>query len=394
MSMAVKQHFILINQGFGFFYERTAETLAERGHAVTVLTGDKHRFNHPGIRVVMGPEYRSKSLRSRAWSWLTFLGFVARELPPIRKGAVVLSSSNPPMLPHLCVLLLGKRARHVARVLDIYPEALAFHATTARLPLITPLWHWANRQVYQRCTRVVTLGRIMAETLARNTGGRQPVVIPDWHTLDGARIPSRSENPLRRELGIGDRLVVLYSGNLGLSHDLSVMIEAAELLRGDERVRFVIIGDGPQRERLQATVRERKLEGMFLFLPFQPVERLPVSLGLGDLSVVTLAAGAESVIMPCKTYNYLAAGSAVLAVVRRPSDLAAVVEDHACGFVAEPGDGAGFAAAIRPFLGQTEKLTDLRVRALKAADEYFSPRVCCTHLVELLEQVAAEGCED
>jgi len=77
--------------------------------------------------------------------------------------------------------------------------------------------------------------------------------------------------------------------------------------------------------------------------------------------------------------------------VRRPSDLAAVVEDHACGFVVEPGDGAGFAAAIRPFLGQTEKLADLRARALKAADEYFSPRVCCKHLVELLEQVAAES---
>jgi glycosyltransferase involved in cell wall biosynthesis len=298
------------------------------------------------------------------------------------------------MLPHLCVLLLGKRARQVARILDIYPEALSFHATTTRLPLITPLWHWANRLAYRRCARVVTLGRIMAETLARNTGGRQPVVIPDWHTLDGAKIPSRLDNPLRKELGIGDRLVVLYSGNLGLSHDLSVMIEAAELLRGDERVRFVIIGDGPQRERLLATVRERKLEEKFLFLPFQPVERLPVSLGLGDLSVVTLAAGAESVIMPCKTYNYLAAGSAVLAVVRRPSDLAAVVEDHACGFVVAPGDGAGFAATIRPFLGQTEQLAELRARASKAADEYFSPRVCCAHLVELLEQVAAEGGKD
>jgi glycosyltransferase involved in cell wall biosynthesis len=384
-----RSHFILVNQGLGPFYKQTAETLAARGHAVTVLTGDHHTYAHSGVVELLGPKYQRESLRTRGRSWLAFLRFVARELPSRSRGAVVLSSSNPPLLPHLCQWVLEGRTPHVARILDIYPEALAFHPTTARLPLVRQLWHLANRFTYRRCTEVVTLGRIMAETLARNTGGRNPMVIPDWHTLDTSRIPSRMDNPLRLELGLGERLVVLYSGNLGLSHDLSVMIEAAERLRGDDRVRFVIIGDGPQRESLQATVQARKLEAMFLFLPFQPVERLPISLGLGDLSVVTLAAGAESSIMPCKTYNYLAAGSAVLAVVRRPSDLAAVVEDHGCGFVVQPGDVQGFADAIRRYLGQAEQLTELRNRALKAAAEHFSAEVCCTRLVELLEQVAA-----
>jgi glycosyltransferase involved in cell wall biosynthesis len=388
MNHAGKAHFILINQGFGPFYECTAEMLAERGHAVTVLTGERHRFKHPGIRVILGPEYRKQTVKARAGAWLSFLRFVARELRPIHRGAVVLSSSNPPMLPHLCAWLLGRNTAHVARVLDIYPETLAFHPSTARLPLVTSFWHWANRIVYRRCTEVVTLGRVMAQTLARNTGGRQPVVIPDWYSLDVSRVPARLDNPMRQELGIGDRLVVLYSGNLGLTHDLSVMVDAAETLRGDDRVRFVIIGDGPQRERLQIRVKEQKLEGMFCFLPFQPTERLPVSIGLGDLSVVTVIPGAESVLMPCKTYNYLAAGSAVLAVVRRPSDLAAIVEENACGIVVEPGDGAGFAAAIRQYLGHAEELTALRASAQRAAEAHFSPRVCCAQLVELLEKVA------
>jgi glycosyltransferase involved in cell wall biosynthesis len=384
--MKTDRHFILINQGLGLFHEQTAEALAERGHRVSVLTGDNHRFTHSGIRVLLGPKYHSKSLGTRARSWMAFLGFVARELPMIGKADLVLSSSNPPMLPHLCALLIGDSTPHVAHILDIYPEALAANPATARLPLVRSVWHLANRIIYSRCTEVVTLGHMMANTLAHHMGGRQPVVIPNWHTLDVDRIPSRRENPLRRELNLGDRLIVLYSGNIGLSHDLSVMVQAAELLKEDDRVRFVIIGDGPQRERLLATVKERKLENIFQFLPFQSATRLPMSLSLGDLSVVTLAPGVESAIMPCKTYNYLAAGSALLAVVRRPSDLAAVVEANGCGFVVEPGDAHGFTAAIRRVLDDPTLLAALRLRAQQTAKGHFSAEVCCTSLVELLEK--------
>jgi glycosyltransferase involved in cell wall biosynthesis len=381
--------FVILNQSLGPLYRQVAESLAQRGHVVTVLAGADNRFDYPGVTFLAGPVYERRSLRGRLQSWWAFLRFARRELPRLSPGAVVLSFSNPPLLPHLCARIAGRHSAHVACVLDLYPEVLASSPSTARLKFLYPLFGVLNRAAYRRCAEIVTLGPVMAAGVARYAGGRTPAIIPTWHTLDQARVPPRLDNPLRRELGFGDRLVVLYSGNLGLSHDLNILLDAAEQLRGVDRVRFVIIGEGPQRERLQDSARARGLGPMFHFLPYQPLAQLPVSLSLGDLSVVTIRPGAEAAMMPSKIHNYLAAGSAVLAITRRPSDLAQVVEEHRCGFVVEPGDARALAGTLRLILEQPETLAPLRERARRAAQEHYSPEVCCPRFVELLEKTAS-----
>jgi glycosyltransferase involved in cell wall biosynthesis len=277
----------------------------------------------------------------------------------------------------------------VARVLDIYPDVMRAHPRLRRWRIVHQLWGIANRFAYRRCACIVTLGDVMASTLSRYTT-RASVVIPDWSTIVPTAVPPRESNPMRAELGLGNRLTILYSGNIGLTHDLSTLVDAATQFGHDDRLRFVIIGEGPQHDRLRLEANRRQTGHLFLFLPRQTPERLPLSMGLGDLSIVTIAGGAESTCMPCKTYDYLAAGSAILAIVRRPSDLAALVDAYRCGVVIAPGDVGGLVAAIRDALSHNDRLRQMRAAARRAATDVFSAEVQCTRLVDLLERQAGE----
>ncbi len=385
----VKGRFVIINQAAAPLFHEMAEGLFARGHEVTFVSGGAWPGRSPGIRLVQGPAYRRDSVAARGRTWLAFLFFVGRELRRVAPGTVVLSSSNPPLLPHLCAMVLGRDNPQVTRILDIYPDVVARHAALGRIPLVRPVWSALNRAAYRRCAAVVTLGERMADTLAQYTDGRRPMVIPNWNTVVKSRIPGRMENPLRAELGLGDRVVVQYSGNIGLAHDLDVMLEAATQLRDDDRVRFLVIGEGPRKSQLMGEVAARKLERTFLFLPYQSADRFPLTLGLADVAVVTVVPGYETTLIPGKVYDHLAGGAAILALTHRPSDLADVVERHGCGRVIAPGDTTAFVKAIMDYANDSEGLHSLREHARRVSDEHFSARACCTRMVDLLEAVAA-----
>jgi len=385
-------HFVILNQTLGPFYRQTAVALAERGHRVTVISAATWAFEMPGITFVGGPAYDRTTIRSRLRSWTAFLRFVRTVLPDYANGAVLLSSSNPPLLPHMCSVTAPRDTPHVARILDLYPDVLRSHPRLANVPAVQWVWRLANRMAYRRCAAVVTLGEVMAETLGHSSEG-ETVVIPDWSTIDRSQVPPRETNPLRLELGLRDHLVVLYSGSIGATHDLGVLVSAAKHLSPDEPVKFVIIGAGPQHDRLRSAVQTNDVEQFFLFLPPQPFDKLPISMGLGDWAVVSIGRGAEATLMPCKTYDYLAAGAAILAVTKRPSDLASIVDRYSCGMVIEPGDVGSLVSAIRLALNDHSKFSEIRSNARRAA-EVFSPAVQCAKLVALLEQVAQRGERD
>jgi len=383
-----RAHFVVVNQALGPFYRRVVAALSQRGHRVTVLSGENIDFSEPAVTVIAGPPADRSTIWTRARSWASFLRFAFLNVPKHHDKAVVLSSSNPPLLPHVCAYVGTHHTRHVARVLDVYPDVMRAHPRVDGWPVVQRLWRIGNRYAYRRCACVMTLGEVMASTLSSYTSHR-PLVIPDWSTIDPTSVPARDANPMRVELGLGSRLTVLYSGNLGLTHDAGILVKAATQFIDDDNVRFVIVGEGAQHDRLRTDAHARGVERLFVFLPRQTAERLPLSMGLGDFSVVTVARGAETTCMPCKTYDYLAAGSAILAIVQRPSDLASVVDTHRCGVVVAPGDVGALVAAIRDALPQDDRFQKMRAAARRAATEVFSAQIQCARLVELLEAQAS-----
>src|SRR5262249_14134642 len=217
---------------------------------------------------------------------------------------------------------------------------------------------------------IVALGERMRSRLVDEKGAdpRRVHVIHNWADCQ-AIVPGPKDNAFSREHGLLDRFVVMHSGNVGLSHNLDVLIAPADRLRGKGRLGLGIVGDGSKREALQRLAAERRL-GNVRFLPYQPKERLHDSFAAADAFVVSLKAGLEGFIVPSKLYGILAAGRPYVAATDPSCEPATIATRERCGVVAPPGDPAARAAASAGVHGGPEATGARGERARRAAWQY------------------------
>ena len=135
-----------------------------------------------------------------------------------------------------------------------------------------------------------------------------------------------------------DRFTVIYSGNQGRCHDLTTLIDAAELLRENPSVLFLIIGSGAQHKELVGRAEALNLPNV-RFLPYQEADALPAVLAAADLAVVSLLANAEGQVAPSKLYGHLAAGSPLAVICSESSYLRREVARAGCGNSFRSGEG-------------------------------------------------------
>jgi glycosyltransferase involved in cell wall biosynthesis len=295
--------------------------------------------------------------------------FVAR----IQGRPLLFFVSNPPFLGLLGPTVGGLRGwPYVVLVYDVYPDAFERFGRIPEGGVVATGWRMMQRAFLERASAVFTIGECMAERLAlafdpSRTRAGSVIVIHNWADPGFVRPIPKAGNGFAVEHGLADTVNVVYSGNLGETHDLDTMLDAAAAMSGDHRVRFVIIGEGYRRPAIEARVRRESLRNVIL-LPFQREELLPYTLTCADMAVVTLGRGAEGVSFPSKTYYAMAAGSALLVVATGRTGLKDLVANRGCGVVVEPGDRDGFVAAVKDALDRPDRLAGMR-RASRLAVE-------------------------
>jgi glycosyltransferase involved in cell wall biosynthesis len=380
---------VVLNQSHSPAFQAILGRLAaELGPCLLVSGSAEAAVTEGELTVRLGPRYDRRGLAARAASWLRFLGVAAAHTVTLRGRPFLLVVTNPPMLPHLAWLLSRLRHRRYALLIwDIYPDHLvAMGWMGPRHPLVK-LWRRLNRWALRSAELVITLGDRMAETLEAQLGADRSKarleVIPNWANIDTLQPVPKAENTFAVEHGQVGVVTVLYSGNMGASHDLMPVIEAADRLRADPRVRFLNIGDGLGRPALEREVNRRKLENVQI-VDYQPWSMLPLSLASGDIAVVTQRQGTEHLSMPSKTYSALAVGSAILALTEPDSDLARLVREHRVGRVCRRDDPAAIAGALRELLDHPERLQRMQVRARRLAEREFSEDAVYHRLLEVL----------
>jgi len=368
-----------------------AETLAARGHVVTVIA------SHPGgtvpreetiagVHVLrVGGKRRSKAgLTGKALDFASFyFGAIGRLLGIARRGDALVALTDPPLIG-IGVGLVARlrRARLFHWVQDIYPELAIELAGQGWLRLTRP---WRNA-AWRDAERCVTLGRDMVSLLAEVGVAKEKItIVPNWAPAGLSPHPAPGENPLRRAWNLERKFVVLYSGNFGRVHDLLSVLAVAEALRDNDEIVFLFIGDGAQRPILEQHVAEHRLTNVH-FRPAQARTELNHSLALGDVHLVTLRAGCERLVFPSKIAGIAAIGRPIVFLGPPRCEVARTLEDGGFGqaFAATDIDGASAAivalkndAATRARRGQVAAEFARRAGGVAAAadrwDEILSP---------------------
>ena len=336
----------------GYYLTRIAEGLAD-DFRVKVLCGQPNysargtkapkRETHRGVEIhrVAGTTLDKNVIAFRLINMLT-LGFSVffKALRHFQKGDRVLVVTTPPSLPFITALAsLIKGASYVLLIHDNYPEILIAANKTSQNSFFANTLNYFNRWLYKYASKIIVCGRDMSELVKGKTEGLDiPIeTIQNWAELENVKPFPRSDNQLLKELGIENRLVLLYAGNMGYPNDIESIIECARKLRDDERFCFVFLGTGVKRKWLEKQVEDGKLKNVKLLSP-KPRSEQNIFLNACDVGIVTLVKKMWGVSMPSRTYNILAAGKPVLALAEKDSEIARVVEEDNVGWTVLPNE--------------------------------------------------------
>ncbi|MBU2358435.1 MAG: WcaI family glycosyltransferase [Alphaproteobacteria bacterium] len=352
----------------GVYTTGLAQDMARRGHDVTVVTSHPHypawkvwdgwpRFTYrscrgdDGIAVIHCPLYVPP--RPTAKSRMAhYLSFAISALPRLTWRAF---RDRPDIVlvvaPSLISALTGiVAARLTGAKLWLHVQDFEVEAAFAT-GAINPegrIGHAAQtfeRWVFSRFDRISTISKPMLTKLReKGVPDRNIVELRNWANINRVTVvPGRS--PLRDEVGITTPYVAYYSGNIAAKQGIEIIPVAAHILKDRHDLTFVICGEGPYLDELQA-----RAEGLrnILFLPLQPLDKLSDALGMADIHLLPQIAGVADLVLPSKLTNMLASGRPVLATTLPETALAN--EIAGAGVITPPGDAEAFAAAIETLL--------------------------------------------
>lgn len=189
-------------------------------------------------------------------------------------------------------------------------------------------------------------------------------VIENWAPLGD--IPMRpKDNAWSRRHGLRDKIVVLYSGTIGLKHDPQQIFDLARAMKDRTDVKIVVVSEGPFADWLGEAAADARLDNIMV-LPFQTYADFPDVLGSADLAIAVLEQDAGTFSVPSKVLSYLCAGRAIV-LSAPPENLAArIIEGTGAGLTVAAGNRAGFVDAVQTLIADKPA----RLAAGRAARRY------------------------
>jgi len=352
----------------------------------------KRRMNYRGIEIIRtsNTQYDKNSSKGKILNSVSFLlHAMAVSLKLYNKGPV-LTVTNPPFLGIVGPILKWLKGRPFILIIhDLYPDiAVNMGYLKTRSP-ITSLWKLVNQWVFHNASSIVVLGRDMQTLLQAQLSEKDQykvVYVPNWADPTIVSPMERAENPFIKSLGLENKFIVQYSGNIGLTHDMETIVEAANGLREDNEIHFLMIGGGGKLAKIVRMARGFGLSNM-TFLPYQPRENLKNSLGASDVSLISLEEGAQGLSVPSKLYGVMASGRPIIANVPRDSEVAMTLREFNCGIVTRPKDVAGMVGAIRSLKSSETERKAMGERAYKAFLDNFTVQKCADQYYKLIEQI-------
>ena len=376
--------------------------LAKRGYRVVVYTSrrgyDNPRQCYPRRERLDGVEIRrlplssfgKRSIKVRLIAQLLFLFQVSVRALFTRRFKAIVVSTSPPMAGATGLLLhklRGAKLRFWA--MDINPDQAILMGKTSQTSLLSRGFNKMNRMLMRDSEEIIALDHFMAQRLEvkrgqGDTGGRMSI-IPPWPLGDYLEPVEHGDNPFRKEFGLEDKFVIMYSGNISPAHRIDTILDAAKQFKNHARLRFVFIGGQQARTRIDAFAQKHDLTSILRTLPYQPLDRIKYSLSAADLHLVSMGDKMTGIVHPCKIYGAMAVARPVLFCGKHACHIGEIVDRFDFGRTVNHGDIDAAAKAIQHCLDQSpEEMKIVGQRARNAMLEHFDKTKLCLQLCDLL----------
>lgn len=369
--------------GCGRFTTQLSRHLAESGSSIEVITAPPHypqwsvqphysasRYETvvvDGIRITRCPIILRQQMRG-LWRVIAPLSFALSSAPIaiwrilLRRPRLVVVVEPTMFVAPIAILLAWiVGARTVLHVQDLEIDA-AFAVGHLRGAIVQRFAGWLERKLLRAFDGIVTISEQMRLRLeVKGADAKRIFIVRNWVDLSTI-VPLSGENVFRRELQLSDeKFVALYAGSVGAKQGLSVMLDAAKQTADNERIVFVISGDGPEKAKL--TKEYANLRNV-RFLPIQPEWRLCELLNLADVHILPQVRGAADLMLPSKLGGMLASGRPVLVTADEGTELYDFLSEVAT--IVPSGDSASVAKEVAKLEFERPEINVEKTRSLLA----------------------------
>lgn len=323
-------------------YQTTRKNETELGGALRIHRFNLYREGHNSI----GRAIRYAILE------LQLLWFGLRA-----KNVDLLPVSSTPPIHGLMAIMLKKirKIPYIFTVQDMFPESLVSTGMTKKGSVLWKIGNWVSNITYRNAAHIVVISDNMKTTLVEKGVPENKITVSyNWIDTEATAPVPRDKNPLFEEFGLDrSKFYLTYAGNLGNSQNVELLVDCAEALRNTPDIRFVIFGNGTEKEKLEKRITQSDLTNIML-LPLQPMEKVSQVYSLGDASFVICKKGVGGGAFPSKAASIMATATPIIASFDTDSDLCRIIRENEIGLCVEPEDSGAAVEAIRKLYENTQ----------------------------------------
>lgn len=329
--MKTKKSVLLVNQSSGYLAVDIANVFQESGsyENVVLATGtQKEKLYGLNGKISVQPikKYNMSGTLSRFISWIVAFFQILFLTKTKYRGYSLFLVSNPPITSFLHLFCKND---YSTLIYDVYPDGLGNFAS--KTSLIYRLWVKNNISFYKKADNVFTLTESMKQTLSKYCDKDKIEVVPVWASSN-ITLPKQSQtNPfIEQHPELQGKFIVMYSGNIGLDHDLKCLFDAVRKIENNDIV-IVIIGEGYNKQPLIDYAEEKRVTDRCFFYPYQTIEMLPFSLTSASVGVVATKPNGRSSSIPSKAFNLIQLQIPLMAIAHPESEISLLVKKHNIG---------------------------------------------------------------
>lgn len=413
--MGIVVNVLILNQTFHPDVAATAQHmwdlarhLERSGHRVDVITsiafyGSNRRhelaeesYGNIHVHRVGQTSLGKKSLLRRLADFGSFYLSSYRKLRKMRPD-VILALTSPPMIAMLAAWHRGKRiergsnrrVKFVYHVMDLYPDAAAASGMLKETSLGYRVAARLSRWTLRKADAVIALGTDMADRIEHRYGPIKPgvmSVVTPW--ADGSELAPLPHdlNPLRKELGLEASFNIVYSGNLGIAHDLETIEQAIAKTADQPDLKWIFIGGGKRFDTLRQKAQSAGWKHVLL-MGYQDRDKLIQSLSMADVHLVSQLPAFTGVVVPSKLFGIMAVARPAVMVGPADCECARIIAKNDAGRVIANGDADGLVQAIVQLRDDPQTRRTLGTNARAAFERDHDQSVTCLRIEQILQRV-------
>ncbi|MBW1637203.1 MAG: glycosyltransferase family 4 protein [Deltaproteobacteria bacterium] len=376
-----------------------ARRFVQSGHEVHIITTSRegdHKSGSWRMEMVDGIHVHWIDISySNSLSYLqrvrAFVHFAwAGAIKAARVGGDIVLATSTPLTVALPGIYSSKRLKvpMVFEVRDLWPE-LPVAVGALKNPILIKAARWLERFAYHNSSHIIALSPGMADGI-RATGylPEKISVIPNSADIKDFQITDDETDIFLRKHGeIVTGPLVVYAGTLGIINGVDYLVDiAAEMIRIDPEVRFLIVGGGKEAAFIeQKAAHLGVLEENLWMLPPIPKNEMPALLSAATVATSLFIDLPEMWNNSAnKFFDALAAGKPLM--INYQGWHARLLEQSGAGIVVPPGSPEKATLLLHELLCSEERLVSAQVGARQLAEKKFNRDDLAAELLDILQQ--------